>query len=66
MLTADQIYSGHYLREISETCSSAIISKTENIFGNFYCIFAFYENFLHFEKKDQVHGLNVLEVIDSE
>ena len=41
-LTADHMYCRHYLKEISATWSNAIISNTEKIFSNFYCIFAIY------------------------
>ena len=39
-LTADDMYSRHYLREIFAKCSNANIWKTENIFLIFYYIFA--------------------------
>ena len=59
-LTAD------HMRETSATCSSAIISKTKNIFWNFYGICASYKKILQFAKKDQLHTLNISVVIDSE
>ena len=57
-LTADHMYFRHYLRQISGTCSSAIISKTENIFLNFYCIFTIYTKiFFAFWRKRSVSQL---------
>ena len=64
ILTASQIYSRHYLREISATSSNAIISKT--FFQLFIEFLQSPQNFAHFEEKDQLHSLNILEVIDSD
>ena len=55
-LTADHMYSRHYLTEISTTCSNVI----------FIAFSQSTHNFVHFEKKDQIFSLNILEVIDSE
>ena len=65
-LTADHMYCRHYLREISAMCSSTINSKRENIFWNFCCIFAIYTEVCVSWKKNQLHRLNISEVIDSE
>ena len=65
-LTADHMYPRRYTKEISATCSNAIISRKENIFYNFYCIFAICTNFVPFEKKDQLYSLIISELIDSE
>ena len=65
-LTADHMYSRHYLGEVSGTCSNAIITKTKNIFDSFYCIFAVYTLFCAFPKKGQLLSLNITEAIDSE
>ena len=43
-LTVDHMDSPHYSREISGTCSNAIIYKARNIFWNFYCIFRISRN----------------------
>ena len=65
-LTADHIYSPYYLREISATCSNAIISKRK-IFSIFFIEFSqSTQNFAHFEKIDQLHRLKISEFIDSE
>ena len=65
-LTDDHMYSRHYLREISARCSSTIISKTENVFPNFYYSFAIFRKVCPFWEKGQLHSLNILDVIDSE
>ena len=62
-LISDHLYSCHYLREISALRSSAILSKAENIFWNFYWIFAIYTKVCGFWKKDQLHSLKISEVI---
>ena len=64
-LTADHMYSRNYLREISATCLNAVISKTENIIETFFAFSQSAQNFVHFEKKNQLHSLNISEVIDS-
>ena len=58
------MYSRRYLKE---TCSSAIIWKTENIFFEIFLAFSeSSQKFVHFEKKDQLDSLNLSEIIDSE
>ena len=64
-LTPDHMFFRHYLREISATCSSAIVSKMENIFWNVYCIFGIYTKVCPFWKKDQLHPLTILGIINS-
>ena len=60
-LTADHMYSRHYFRGISATCSNAIISKTENIFRNFYSISAIWTKFCAFWKKRSASYLKYFE-----
>ena len=50
--------------ETTGTDLNGIISKTESLFWNFYCIFGIYTQFFSFWKKDQLHSLNISEVID--
>ena len=50
--------------EITGEGLNAIILKMENIFANFYWIFKIYTKFCSFWKKDQIHSLNISEVIE--
>ena len=54
------------MREIPATGSNAIISTVEKIFWSFIEIFQSTQNFAHFETKDQLHTLNISQVIDPE
>ena len=52
------------MREISARLSNAIIQTVEKIFRKiFIAIFQSTENYAHFEKKGQLHSLNISEVI---
>ena len=66
ILTADHIISPHN-RDTSAQQVQTPLSPTVKIFSQivFQCSKCKY-NFPHFEKKDQPHGSNYLEVIDSE
>ena len=65
-LTDDHIYF-HLNRDFLATRSNAIILKTKKIFpAIFSAFFKSTENFEHFEKKDELHHLNISEVIDTE
>ena len=50
--------------EITTIGLKGIISKTENIFLVFIAFLKSTQNFSNFEKKDQLHSRNVLEVLD--
>ena len=49
--------------EITGTGSNAIIAKTKSIFRIFIGVSELTQNLAHFEKKDQLHSLNLSEVI---
>ena len=51
--------------EITTIGLKGIISKTENIFLVFIAFLKSTQNLSNFEKKDQLHSLNISEVIDS-
>ena len=65
-LTADHMYFRRQMKKISATCSTPIISRTENIFWNFYCIFGICTKFCAFRKKNHLYSLNISQVNDSE
>ena len=50
--------------EINGIASNAIMPKTENIFSIFISFSAWTQNFSRFEEKDQLHSLNISEVIE--
>ena len=65
ILTADPMYSRHYLREISAIFSSAIISRPKNIFKFFITFSESRQNFPFFEKKHQLHSLKISNILNS-
>ena len=54
------------MKKMCATCWIATISKTENIFLNFWCIFASCTKFCQFWRKDRLYSLNISEVIHSD
>ena len=52
------------MTEITTTGSNGIISKSERIFAIFVIFSKSAQDFARFEKKDQLHSANILEVID--
>ena len=52
------------MREIPGTSSNAIISTVENFSRIFIEILQSTKNFAHFERKDQLHSLDIFEFID--
>ena len=63
--TPDRMYSRHRWEKLQQQVEK-LLSQKRRIFSEIF--FAFSEstqNFPHLEKKDQLHSLNVLEVIDN-
>ena len=50
--------------QMTATGSNGIISKTKNIFSIVIAFLESTQNFVHFQKKDHLHSLNVSEVIE--
>ena len=54
------------MREITTKDSNAISEKWRTFSGNFIPFSKSPQNFPHFETKDELHRLNILEVIDAD
>ena len=62
-LSADHMYSLHRLEKLMQMLQRLLSSKTENIFSNFYYVFGISTRFFSFWKKNQLHSLNIWQLI---
>ena len=65
-LTADQMYSRNNWENLSQHVQRPLSQKRQTFTWIFIQYLESTQNFLHFQKKDQVHSLNIWEVIESE
>ena len=62
-LTADHMYSGHNLENLSQHVQRPLSQKRKPFSGKFIEFLECSENFAYFQKKDKVHSLNICKVI---
>ena len=65
-LTVDHMYSGHNQDKFSQQIQTPLSPELKKFCRIFFLILEATENLAHFGKQDQLHSLNILEVIDSE
>ena len=65
-LTSDHMCSRHRLEKLPQQVQSLLSQKRKAFWQNFIAFFQYTQNSQHFEKEDQLHSLNILEVIDHE
>ena len=65
-LTADHMYSSHRWGKLLQQLQTLLSQKRRQFPGIFMTFAGSTENFAHFEKKDLLHSLIILKVIDSE
>ena len=65
-LTVDHMYSPHRREEFLEQVHTLLSQPSKKFSGNVIAIFQSTGNFAHFEKKYQLHRLNILEYVDPE
>ena len=64
MLTADQMYSRQRWEKLLQQVQRLLSQKRKTFSEIFIAFLESTQNFPHFQEKDQVHSLNILEVID--
>ena len=64
-LAVDHMYSRHNWEKFPQHVKTPLSEKRETFFGMFFAIWHSTQNVLHFERKDQLHELNILEVMSS-
>ena len=62
-LTADHMYSGNYWEKVPQQVQTLLSQQPKKFSRIFIGILDSRQNLEHFEKKDQLHSLNILEVI---
>ena len=65
-LTPDHVYSRHNWENFPQHVQTRLSQKLETYSGIFMPFLKCTQTFAHFQKKDQVHSLNIFEVIESE
>ena len=65
-LTADHMYSCHRWEKLQQQIQTLLSHKWRTFSGIFVAFLECTQNFAHFFKKDQLHSLNNLEVINPE
>ena len=65
-LTADHMYSRYRWEKFRQQGQTLFCQKKKRFCQNFIACFQYTENSVHFQKKGQLHRLNISEVIDSE
>ena len=65
-LTANRMYSRHNWEKFPQHVQTPLPPKRKNFPEVFIAFSQSTKNFAHFEKKDQLHSLNIWEIIDSE
>ena len=66
MFTADHMYSRHRWEKFWQQAQMLLSQKQKIFCENFIACLQYTQNSVHFEKKDQIHRLNISEVIDPE
>ena len=61
--TADYMYSRHRWEELMQQVHMLLSEKARTFSENFIAFSESKQNFPHFEKENQIHCLNILEVI---
>ena len=64
--TADHMYSCLRQEKLQQQVQTLLSQKRRIFSGTFIAFFECTQGFAPFEKKDQLHSLNILEVIDSD
>ena len=65
-LTADHMYSHHRCEKFRQQVQMLLYKSQRTVSWNLIAFLEFTQNFAHFEKKDQLHSLNLGEVIEPE
>ena len=65
-LTSDHMYSHHNWENFAQHVQRPLTQKSETFSAIFIQFSDSSQTFSHFQKKDQVHSLNILEIIESE
>ena len=65
-LTAEHMYSRHTWEKFPQQTQMLLFQKLKTFSHIFITFFQSTQNFPHFQKKDQLHSLNISEVIDPE
>ena len=63
-LSPDHMYSCHQCRKLRQQVQMRLSQKQGTFSGIFIAFSESTQNIVHFAKKDQLHGLNILEVLD--
>ena len=64
-LTTDHMYSRHNWDKLTQQVQTSLSQKPKTFCEIFLKFLKCRKNFAHFQKKDQLHGLNISEVIGS-
>ena len=62
--TPDRMYSRHTWEKLRQQVRTLLSQKWRTFSGIFIAFFESTQSFPHFEKKDQLYNLNILEVIN--
>ena len=65
-LTADRMYCCHDPENFLQNVKTPLSQTPQTFFELFIQLLKFTQNFVHFQKNDQVHSSNIYEVIESE
>ena len=65
-LTADHMYSCHNRRNFPKQVQTPLSQNPQGFSQIFITFLQSTQNFPHFEKKDELHNLNIWEVFESE
>ena len=65
-LTADRMYCCHDPENFLQNVKTPLSQTPQTFFELFIQLLKFTQNFVHFQKNDQVHSSNIYEVIKSE
>ena len=65
-LTAEHMYSSHNWKKVPQQVETLLSEQAKKFSEIFIAILESIENFGHFETKDTIHSLNILDVIDLE
>ena len=65
-LSADHMYSRHRWEKFQEQVQALLSEKRKTYLQNFIAFLESAQSFGYFEKKDQLHSLNISEFIDPE
>ena len=65
-LTADRMYSPHAWKKFRQKIKTLLSQKRKTFSQGFIAFLQSAQNFGHFERKDQLHSINISEFIDPE